>query len=139
MIYMEIDRFKDDFGPEKIFEVYDSKTGMKGVLVIDNTWRGVSKGGIRMTPSVDVEEVFRLARTMTWKNAMADLPFGGAKSGIVADPRTITCGEKKAIVQSFSRALKPLVSCLYIAGPVVSTTEEVMKWLAEANGDKHPV
>jgi len=134
---MEIDRFKDDFGPEKIFEVYDSKTGMKGVLVIDNTWRGVSKGGIRMTPSVDVEEVFRLARTMTWKNAMADLPFGGAKSGIVADPRTITSGEKKAIVQSFSRALKPLVPSLYIAGPDVSTTEEEMKWFAEANGDKN--
>src|SRR5947209_10126399 len=102
---MEVDKFKDEFGPEKVIEVHDSKTGMKGVLVIDNTWRGVSKGGIRMTPSVDVEEVFRLARTMTWKNAMADLPFGGAKSGIVADPRTITSGEKKAIVQSFSRAL----------------------------------
>src|SRR5439155_13267787 len=134
---MEIDRFKDDFGPEKVMEVYDTKTGMKGILVIDNTWRGVSKGGIRMTPSVDADEVFRLARTMTWKNAMADLPFGGAKSGIVADPRILNSGEKKTIVQAFSRALKPLVPSLYIAGPDVSTTQEEMKWFADANGDRN--
>ena len=77
----------DEFGPEKVINVYDAKTGMRGVMVIDNTRRGVGKGGIRMTGSVNVNEVMRLARTMTWKNAMADLPFGGAKSGIFVDPK----------------------------------------------------
>jgi len=130
---MQLENFSDEWGPEKIIEVYDPKTGMKGVLVIDNTALGPGKGGIRMTSTVDVFEVFRLARTMTWKNAMADLPFGGAKSGIKAAPKTKE--ERKAIVQAFARALKQLSPSLYIAAPDVNTSEEEMKWYAEANGN----
>ena len=70
-------------------EVYDPKNGRRGLLVIDNTALGPDKGGIRMTPTVTVKEVVRLARTMTWKCALAELPFGGAKSGIMADPKSI--------------------------------------------------
>ncbi len=134
MIFMELEKFADEFGPEKVIEVYDSSVGLKGVLVIDNTARGPGKGGIRMTPTVDVEEVFRLARTMTWKCALADLPFGGAKSGIIANPKKLSKDQKKAIVQSFARALKPLSPRHYIAAPDVNTAEEEMKWYAEANG-----
>ncbi|PIS16350.1 MAG: hypothetical protein COT61_04425, partial [Candidatus Portnoybacteria bacterium CG09_land_8_20_14_0_10_44_13] len=67
----------DQFGPEMVVETYDVKTKTRGILVIDNTALGVGKGGIRMTPSVTVGEVSRLARAMTWKNALAGLPFGG--------------------------------------------------------------
>ena len=74
---------KDEFGPEYVIEVYDPKIGMEGFLVIDNTALGLGKGGIRMTPNVTKEEVFRLARVMTWKNSLAGIPFGGAKAGIV--------------------------------------------------------
>ncbi len=81
----------DKLGPEKILQVYDPKTGMKGFTVVDNTKRGPGKGGIRMTPSVSVEEVSRLARAMTLKCALADLPFGGAKSGIIADDSKSIC------------------------------------------------
>ena len=70
----------DNLGPEKILEVYDPKTQMHGFLVIDSTIRGRGKGGIRMTPSVTADEDARLARAMTYKNALAGLPFGGAKS-----------------------------------------------------------
>jgi glutamate dehydrogenase/leucine dehydrogenase len=124
----------DKFGPEKILEVEDKKTGMKGFLVIDNTKLGPGKGGIRMTPTVTVDEVFKLARAMTWKNALADLPFGGAKSGIVADDRKLTKEHKKAIVQAFSRALKPVCPSKYIAAPDMYMAEEEMRWFAEANG-----
>jgi len=124
----------DEFGPEKVLEVYDVETGMHGFLVIDNTALGPGKGGIRMTPSVTAEEVFRLARTMTWKNALAELPFGGAKSGIVADPKKITKGEKKKIIEAFARAIKPLCPSQYIAAPDVNTGEEEMRWFVEANG-----
>ena len=55
----------DEFGPEKIFEVWDPKTKMHGFVVLDNLSRGVGKGGIRMTPTVSIEEVSRLARAMT--------------------------------------------------------------------------
>ena len=124
----------DDIGPEKILEVYDPKTKMHGFLVIDNTSRGRGKGGIRMTPTVSAEEVARLARAMTYKNALADLPFGGAKAGIVADPKTMSDAEKQNIIKSFSIALKAVCPKLYIAGPDINTTEKEMKTFAEANG-----
>ena len=87
----------DGFGPEKIIEVYNAKVGMRGVLVLDNLSLGPGKGGIRMTPSVDVNEVSKLARTMTWKCAMAELPFGGGKSGIIANPKEISKEKKDEI------------------------------------------
>lgn len=129
---MQIENFLDEFGPEKILEVYDAKTGMRGITVIDNTARGPGKGGIRMTPTVDVAEVFRLARTMTWKCSIAGLPFGGAKSGIKASPRTLE--EKKAVIQAFSKAIKPVCPKYYIAAPDINTAEQEMKWFVEANG-----
>jgi glutamate dehydrogenase/leucine dehydrogenase len=125
---------RDEFGPEKVLEVYDPGVGMRGFLVIDNTALGPGKGGIRMTSSVTVEEVYRLARTMTWKNALAEIPFGGAKSGIVAEPREFTVEKRKELVQSFARAVKPLSPSLYVAGPDVGTGQEEMRWYAEANG-----
>ncbi len=124
----------DEFGPEKIVEVYDAKTGMRGVLVIDNTALGPGKGGIRMTPTVSTEEVFRLARTMTWKTAIAELPFGGAKSGIMADPKKITKEQKHELIRAFSRAIKPLCPSRYIAAPDINTTEEDMEVFAKENG-----
>jgi glutamate dehydrogenase (NAD(P)+) len=76
----------DEWGPEKVVCVSDTRTGMRGVLVIDNTARGMGKGGTRMSPDVSVTEIARLARVMTWKWAGVDLFFGGAKAGIRADP-----------------------------------------------------
>ena len=78
---MEI--LKDEFGPEYVINIYDPKLKMEGFLVIDNTVLGPGKGGIRMTSDVTAQEVFRLARIMTLKNSLADLPLGGAKAGIV--------------------------------------------------------
>ncbi|MEM4397552.1 MAG: Glu/Leu/Phe/Val dehydrogenase [Candidatus Woesearchaeota archaeon] len=126
----------DEFGPEKIIQTYDPKSGMRGILVIDNTALGPGKGGIRMTPTVSVEEVFRLARTMTWKNALADLPFGGAKGGIIADPKQLSEEKKKEIIQAYARSLKEVCPSIYVAGPDVNTNEQAMKWFAEAIGDK---
>jgi len=62
---VDVESFSDEWGPEKILQVYDPLTKMRGILVIDNTALGPGKGGIRMTPTVDIGEVFRLARTMT--------------------------------------------------------------------------
>ena len=133
---MELEAFADEFGPEYVVEVYDKKVGLKGILVVDNTSLGPGKGGIRMTPTVDVPEVFRLARTMTWKNALAELPFGGAKAAIKAPLEDIKNRDrKKALIQAFSKSLKPLVPKMYIAGPDVNTGEQEMQWFFEANGD----
>src|SRR3990172_5251616 len=124
----------DEFGPEKIFEVYDPKTGMHGFTVIDNTALGPGKGGIRMTPTVSIEEVAKLARAMTWKCSIADLPFGGGKSGIRADVKSLTPEKKMDIIRAFSRGIKPICPSMYVAAPDINTAEEEMKVFVEANG-----
>ena len=121
----------DEIGPERVFEVYDQKTGMHGVAVVDNTARGAGKGGIRMVPDLATSEVFGLARAMTWKNAMADIPFGGAKSGIRADPRAITPEQKEAIVRAFAEKLAEIMPKHYIAGPDMNMTEKEMAYIAD--------
>ncbi|HMP78411.1 MAG TPA: Glu/Leu/Phe/Val dehydrogenase dimerization domain-containing protein, partial [Pirellulaceae bacterium] len=60
----------DDFGPEKVVYIYEPRCGLRGIVVIDNTAVGPAIGGIRMTPTVYTREVWRLARAMTWKNAL---------------------------------------------------------------------
>lgn len=131
---VDIEKFADKWGPEKVLQVYDPQTKTQGILVIDNTALGPGKGGIRMTSTVSVEEVFRLARTMTWKCAVAELPFGGAKSGIIADPKKISKEEKLDLIRAFAIALKPVSPSLYIAAPDINTGEEEMAAYALANG-----
>lgn len=123
---------KDKFGPEYVLKVYNPEIGLEGILVIDNTALGPGKGGIRMTPDITEEEVFRLARTMTWKNALAELPFGGAKAGIVW--RGGGDELKKKYIRSFAKAIKPFLPRLYIAAPDVNTGEKEMQWFVEATG-----
>jgi glutamate dehydrogenase (NAD(P)+) len=134
MVNVKIEAFADEWGPEKILQVYDPKTGMKGILVIDNTTLGPGKGGIRMLPTVTTEEVFRLARTMTWKCALAKIPFGGAKSGIIADPKQMSEEKKMEIIRAFSRALKRVCPSLYVAAPDINTGEKDMAAFAQENG-----
>jgi len=124
----------DEFGPEFIMQIYDPKTQMHAILCIDNRSLGPAKGGIRMTPTVDVEEVFRLARTMTWKNSIAGLPFGGGKSGIVFDAKAHP-EKKRDLMIAFGKALKNIAPKMYIAAPDVNTAEEEMRWFVEGNGN----
>jgi len=125
---METEVKKDIYGPECVLTVEDPKIGMRGFLVIDNTALGPGKGGIRMTPDVTREEVFRLARTMTWKNALAGIPFGGAKAGIVWTGGSDAL--KKTFITSFARAISPFIPSRYIGGPDVNTGEREMAWIA---------
>lgn len=124
----------DQFGPEKILEIYDPKTGAHGFTVIDNTALGPGKGGIRMLPSVTINEVAKLSRAMTWKCAIADLPFGGAKSGIIANANEISIEKKHEIIAAFSKGLKIISPERYIAAPDIDMGEEEMRTFAKANG-----
>ena len=110
----------DEWGPEKIVGVSDSRTRMRGVLVIDNTARGMGKGGTRISPTVSVTEVARLARNMTWKWAGVDLFYGGAKAGIQADP---AAAPKEDVLRAFVRALRNEVPEEYVFGLDVGLTE----------------
>lgn len=110
----------DEWGPEKIVTVADPKSGMRGVLVIDNTARGMGKGGTRMSPTLTTTEVCRLARVMTWKWAAADLRFGGAKAGIRFDP---AAAERETVLRRFVRALASEVPEEYVFGLDMGLTE----------------
>ena len=86
-----IDSFADDLGPEKVVHIYEPKSKLRAIVVIDNISLGPAIGGCRMARDVSTQEVFRLARAMTLKNALAQLPHGGAKSALLADPGTEFC------------------------------------------------
>lgn len=124
--------FYDEWGPEKVVHVYDPRVGMEGILVIDNTARGPGKGGFRIGAGITPIEIFRLARTMTWKCALADLPFGGAKGGIAADPYSI---DKVKYVRSFARAVANLVPDQWIAAPDVNVGEKEIEAFVEEIGN----
>lgn len=111
----------DEWGPEKVVCVSDTRTGMRGVLVIDNTARGMGKGGTRMAPGVTVREIARLARVMTLKWAAVDMFYGGAKAGIVADPAS---PDKEAVLRAFARALSNEVPAEYVFGLDMGLTED---------------
>jgi glutamate dehydrogenase (NAD(P)+) len=122
----------DQWGPEKVLQVYDPDTGMKGVLVIDNTSTGPGKGGIRFAEGTSPLDVFKLARTMIWKCAAAGLPFGGAKGGIIADPNSV---DRVAWVKSFAKMIRPYCPGQYIAATDIGTTELDMAIFAHEIGD----
>jgi glutamate dehydrogenase (NAD(P)+) len=98
----------DEIGPERVFHVYDPRVGMRGVVVVDSTVRGRAGGGTRMLPDITAEEMLGLARAMTHKFTILDIPIGGAKAGIWADPG-MKGDQRKEILMAFGNAVKPLL------------------------------
>ncbi len=116
-------RHIDELGPEKIVEIYAAGSGLKAVVVIDNTAAGPAIGGVRMAADVSANECVRLARAMSLKNAMAGLAHGGGKSVILADAKT-PLPQKDRLLRSFAQAISELVD--YIPGPDMGTDETSM-------------
>lgn len=123
----------DEWGPEKVVCVSERKSGMKGVLVLDNTARGMGKGGTRMSPTLSVVEVARLARTMTWKWAAADLYYGGAKAGLLGDPNA---PNKEQLLRAFVRALSNEVPKEYVLGLDMGLSEKDAAIFIDELGDR---
>ena len=124
-------RFCDDLGPEKIIHFSTPSVGLKGILVVDNVAAGPAIGGTRMAPDVSVEECFRLARAMTFKNAAAGLPHGGAKAVIFGDSR-MPAEEKEHVIRAYACAIGQVTD--YIAGPDMGTDETAMAWVRDEIG-----
>ena len=121
----------DELGPRMVAYLSDHDTGLDACVVIDNTSAGIAIGGVRMDPHVDARTVVRLARAMTWKNAAAGIPHGGAKAGIRADAAMPT-HEKERLVRSFARAIRDLRE--YVPGPDIGTDERCMGWVFDEIG-----
>ncbi len=125
----------DKLGPQLVTCVWDEDSQLEigGYLVVDNLSMGnLSMGGIRMLPDITPADIHNLARGMTLKNAAANLPYGGGKSGIVAD-RDISLKEHEEIVRGFARLIKKYKD-IYVPGPDVGTKDADMKLVAIENG-----
>ncbi|HXY81843.1 MAG TPA: Glu/Leu/Phe/Val dehydrogenase [Gaiellaceae bacterium] len=102
----------------------------KGYRVTHNVARGPSKGGIRYHPDVTVDEVKALAMWMTWKCALMGIPFGGAKGGIVCDPKKMSRGELERMTRRYtSEIINEIGPEKDIPAPDVGTDGSVMAWI----------
>ena len=138
---LDIDRLQrlgikvDHLGPKLVSCMWneDSPVEIGGFLVVDNLAMGQpSMGGTRMLPDITPDIIHNLARGMTLKNAAADLPFGGGKSGIVR-PENLSDKDRHEVIKGFGRLLNRYKE-IYIPGPDVGTNDADMKTFAMENG-----
>lgn len=141
---LDVDRLQrlgievDRLGPYLVVCMWNTESPLEigGYLVVDNLAMGrPSMGGIRMLPDVTPIAIHNLARGMTLKNAAADLPYGGGKSGIVARPG-LSPAEHTEVVRGFARLLYRYRD-IYLPGPDVGTNDADMKTIAIENGLDH--
>ncbi|WP_396213581.1 Glu/Leu/Phe/Val dehydrogenase [Gemmatimonas sp.] len=103
-----------------------------GYRVLYNTSRGPAKGGIRFDMNVTLEEVKALAAWMTWKCAVVNLPFGGAKGGVICDPLSMSVGELERVTRRYTKGIISLLGPdTDVPAPDVNTNERVMAWLMD--------
>jgi len=111
---------KMDDGTIKVFKGYRSQ---------HNSALGPHKGGVRYHPNVTKNEVIALSMWMTWKCALADIPYGGGKGGITVDPRKLSPRELEQLSRNYFRAIAPIVSPdIDIPAPDVYTDPQIMAW-----------
>lgn len=114
----------DDKGELRVFE---------GYRVQHNGARGPYKGGVRYHPEVDLDEVKALASLMTWKCAIVNIPFGGAKGGICVDPSNLSERELQALTRRFLYSVKNMVGPYKdIMAPDMGTNAKVMGWMMDS-------
>ena len=104
----------------------------QGYRVHHNVTRGPAKGGIRYHQDVDLDEIKALAMWMTWKCAVASIPFGGAKGGVAIDPRELSRPELERMTRRYASEILPLIGPERdIPAPDMNTNEEVMSWIMD--------
>jgi glutamate dehydrogenase (NAD(P)+) len=109
-----------------------------GYRVQHNNARGPNKGGIRYHPDVNLDEVRALASLMTWKTAVADVPFGGAKGGIAVDPKQLSTNELERLTRTFTTKIDCIIGPSEdIPAPDVNTNAQVMSWLMDQYSRRH--
>lgn len=110
----------------------------RGYRVQHNGARGPYKGGIRYHPTVDLDEVRALASLMTWKTALVDVPFGGAKGGIEVDPTTMSDRELQQMTRRFTNGIQHLLGVYRdVPAPDLNTNARVMAWMMDAFSAGH--
>ncbi len=109
-----------------------------GYRVQHNGVRGPYKGGVRYHPEADQEEVRALASLMTWKTAIVDIPFGGAKGGVQCDPLSLSTGELNRLTRRYTTNIEHLIAVNRdIPAPDLGTNAQTMAWMMDAYGQLH--
>jgi glutamate dehydrogenase (NAD(P)+) len=109
-----------------------------GFRVQHNGARGPYKGGIRYHPSVNLDEIRALASLMTWKTALVDIPFGGAKGGVNCEPHAMSENELQYLTRTFTRKIDMALGVYRdIPAPDVNTDAKVMAWILDEYGRKN--
>ncbi len=104
----------------------------RGYRVQHNYSRGPAKGGLRYAPGVDLNEVRALAMWMTWKCALLDVPYGGAKGGIAIDPREHSMSELERVTRRYTSEILPIIGpTVDIPAPDIGTDEQTMAWIMD--------
>lgn len=104
----------------------------KGFRVQYSTTRGPSKGGVRFHPSIDMDETVALAMLMTWKCALTNLPYGGAKGGIAVDVKNLSDRENERLTRRYTSEILPIIGPERdIPAPDVGTDERNMAWMMD--------
>ncbi|MGA8872059.1 MAG: Glu/Leu/Phe/Val dehydrogenase [Candidatus Acidiferrales bacterium] len=103
-----------------------------GYRVLHSTVRGPGKGGIRFSPEVSLDEVRALAAWMTWKCAVVDIPFGGAKGGVICDPSKMSKSELERVTRRYTAALSDWLGPERdVPAPDIGTNEQIMAWVMD--------
>lgn len=109
-----------------------------GYRVQHNNARGPYKGGIRYHQEVDLDEVRALASLMTWKTAVVDIPFGGAKGGVTIDPSKLSAGELERLTRAFTSKIDVIIGPSEdIPAPDVNTNAQTMAWMMDEYSKAH--
>ena len=109
-----------------------------GYRIQHNGARGPYKGGIRYHPDADIDEVRALASLMTWKTAVVDIPYGGAKGGVQCDPTTMSPGEKQRLTRRFTSAISYILGVNRdVPAPDVNTDAQTMAWMMDAYSGRY--
>ena len=109
-----------------------------GYRIQHNAARGPYKGGVRYHPEADDEEVRALASLMTWKTALVDIPFGGAKGGIQCDPRSMSTNELQTMTRRFTRSISQIIGVNRdVPAPDVGTNAQTMAWMMAAYSEEN--
>ena len=104
----------------------------KGYRVQYSTTRGPAKGGIRFHQDIDLDETIALAMLMTWKCALTNLPYGGAKGGVAVDPKTLSITENERLTRRYTSEILPIIGPERdIPAPDVGTDERNMAWIMD--------
>lgn len=110
----------------------DSMKVFIGFRVQHNASRGPYKGGIRYHPSLTLNDLKALAMEMTWKCSLVGVPFGGAKGGVICDPKILSRGELERLTRRYTYAIMPIIGIEKdIPAPDVNTNEQIMAWIMD--------